>query len=226
MVKVTAGCCGTRWFGVVWSQESLVATAVGSTRSEALRNVAQCIPPAVAARPVDDPSSYAAGVIAMLGELESGNEEHKRYTLSNEYLSGPMYRILTVAAAIPIGYVTTYGNIANVAGSEARGVGRVMAMNPLYPIVPCHRVVGADMSLIGYGGKQDSQALKAKLSRIAAEVRGAQSDKEVATKDGPLTVYPAERVIEAAREKDRRRIEAQMRESAGVAADRMQYRLF
>ncbi|MBT3272982.1 MAG: MGMT family protein, partial [Spirochaetales bacterium] len=90
-------------------------------------------------------------MIKLLGELERGKEERKSYSLS-PFLSGPQRRILTAAAAIPIGYVSTYGNIADAAGSEARAVGRAMATNPLYPIVPCHRVVGADMSLVGYGG--------------------------------------------------------------------------
>ena len=35
-------------------------------------------------------------------------------------------RILRVAAAVPLGYVTTYGSIAKAAGTEARVVGQVM----------------------------------------------------------------------------------------------------
>ena len=200
MVNLTAGRCDTLWFGVAWHGRKLVATAIGSIRSEALRHVARCVPRGAATLAVDDVPPLIADVVTMLGELESGNEEHKRYSFSEEYLSGPMYRIYSTAAAIPVGYVAAYGSIAKAAGSEARAVGRAMARNPLYPIVPCHRVVGADMSLVGYGGKQDPRALKAKLDRIAAEARGVGSEKEIAFDDGVLTVYPAEMVIQAARD--------------------------
>jgi alkylated DNA nucleotide flippase Atl1 len=79
-------------------------------------------------------------------------------------------------------------------------VGRVMSTNPLYPIVPCHRVVGSDMSLVGYSGRQDAEALRAKLERLRAEARGFVEEKVIAAAQG-LRVYPAERVIaKAARE--------------------------
>ena len=87
-------------------------------------------------------------------ELEAGREEHKSFSLAAEYVGEPLAGVLKVAAAIPLGYVTSYGNIAKASGAEARDVGKVMASNPLYPIVPCHRVVGADLSLVGYAGSK------------------------------------------------------------------------
>ena len=226
MVNIAAGRCNPWWFGVAWVDKDLVATARGSTLDDALRTVAQCVPKGVVTRVLDGPSPFAAGLVALLGELERGNEEHKRFTLSIEYISAPVRRILTVAAATPIGYVTTYGDIANAAGSEARAVGRVMATNPLYPVVPCHRVVGADMSLVGYSGRQDSKALTAKLARLKAETRAAPREKDIGVADGVLTVYPVERVIEAARVEDMRRLELVKKEAERKAADRLQLRLF
>jgi methylated-DNA-[protein]-cysteine S-methyltransferase len=226
MINVTAERRGSLWYGIAWYGQKLVATAVRATRIAALQRVARCIPSGVATRTVEDAPPSIAEIVTMLGELESGNEEHKRYTLSKEYLSSPMYRIYSVAAAIPIGYVTTYGGIANAAGSEARAVGRAMATNPFYPVVPCHRVVGADMALVGYGGKQDQQALKAKLDRIAAELRGVEKEKEIAVDNGVLIVFPAEKVIHAVQEMERRKIEAGRRESEKAAADQQQLRLF
>lgn len=226
MVNVTAGRCNTRWFGVAWSGETLVATAVAPTRDKAFRFVTRYVPRFSPLCAIDEPTPFVAEVVAMLNELENGNEQQKRYTRSGEYLSGPMYRIYTAAAAIPIGYVTTYGDIAKTAGSEARAVGRAMATNPLYPVVPCHRVVGADMSLVGYGGKQDPPALAAKLARIAAEALGALSDMEIAVNESMLKIYPAERVIHATRETANRRAEADRLEYEKAAADRLQLPLF
>ena len=67
---------------------------------------------------------------------------------------------------IPYGATTTYGDIANRIASEtgkrssARAVGGAVGHNPLCIIAPCHRVVGADGSLTGFGGGID---MKVKL---------------------------------------------------------------
>ena len=215
MVYVSAGQYDSWWFGIAWAGEDFVATAIGSTRDCAIQTVERCVPEGVRTHLAEAPSSFVDAAVTMLGELERGLETGKHFTLSAEHLTVPLRRILTAAAAIPIGYVTTYGKIAAAAGSHPRAVGRVMATNPLYPIVPCHRVVGADMSLVGYGGKQDARALAAKLSRLQAEARGVAGEKAVSVPGGVLTVYPAEWVINEARAHEER-----------AAADRLQLRLF
>lgn len=56
---------------------------------------------------------------------------------------------------VPRGVTTTYGALAAAVGAgpaSARAVGRCMATNPWPPIVPCHRVLGKDGSLTGFGG--------------------------------------------------------------------------
>src|SRR5215471_11596590 len=56
--------------------------------------------------------------------------------------------------AIPYGETRSYGEIARAIGQPgaARGVGAANHANPIGLIVPCHRVIGADGSLTGYGG--------------------------------------------------------------------------
>lgn len=53
---------------------------------------------------------------------------------------------------IPIGKVTTYGDIARAAGCPrgARAVGRILNVNPNPITVPCHRVVKSDGRIGGY----------------------------------------------------------------------------
>jgi O-6-methylguanine DNA methyltransferase len=55
---------------------------------------------------------------------------------------------------IPAGETLTYAEVAARVGkpAAARAVGRVMATNPLPLVVPCHRVVGSDGTLRGFGG--------------------------------------------------------------------------
>ena len=65
----------------------------------------------------------------------------------------PFYQAVWLACAeIPKGQVRTYGWIAKRIGKpkSARAVGQALGKNPFAPIVPCHRVVGADGRLTGY----------------------------------------------------------------------------
>jgi methylated-DNA-[protein]-cysteine S-methyltransferase len=57
------------------------------------------------------------------------------------------------ATEIPYGQTVTYGELAAMAGSAraARAVGGAMSRCPLFPVVPCHRVIHADGSISGWG---------------------------------------------------------------------------
>jgi methylated-DNA-[protein]-cysteine S-methyltransferase len=63
-------------------------------------------------------------------------------------------RVWSALREIPYGESTNYGEIARRLGEPgaARAVGVANARNPIAVIVPCHRVIGADGSLTGYGG--------------------------------------------------------------------------
>jgi methylated-DNA-[protein]-cysteine S-methyltransferase len=57
-------------------------------------------------------------------------------------------------SAIPYGATRSYGELARDLGDRplAQAVGTACGRNPLPVVVPCHRVVGADGSLVGFGG--------------------------------------------------------------------------
>lgn len=61
---------------------------------------------------------------------------------------------------IPPGTTTTYGRLAAALGRAAasRAVGFANGSNPISIVLPCHRVVGADASLTGYGGGLERKA--------------------------------------------------------------------
>lgn len=63
-------------------------------------------------------------------------------------------RVWSALTDIPFGRTENYGELARRIGSPkaARAVGLANGRNPLPIIVPCHRVIGADGSLTGYGG--------------------------------------------------------------------------
>jgi methylated-DNA-[protein]-cysteine S-methyltransferase len=62
--------------------------------------------------------------------------------------------VLEELGRVPFGELTTYGALAARAGKPraARAVGTIMNRNPIPIVLPCHRVVGADGSLVGYAG--------------------------------------------------------------------------
>ncbi len=55
---------------------------------------------------------------------------------------------------IPHGITATYKDIASRLGKSGseRAVGRINGQNPIAIVVPCHRVIGVDRSLVGYAG--------------------------------------------------------------------------
>jgi methylated-DNA-[protein]-cysteine S-methyltransferase len=66
-------------------------------------------------------------------------------------------KILVATAKIPFGAVSTYQSVARRAGNEkaSRAAGGALNQNPIPIVVPCHRVVGSNGSLVGYAGGLD-----------------------------------------------------------------------
>lgn len=63
-------------------------------------------------------------------------------------------RVWCALADIPYGETVSYGTLARRVGrpTAARAVGAANGANPLPIVLPCHRVIGANGSLVGYGG--------------------------------------------------------------------------
>ena len=67
--------------------------------------------------------------------------------------------VLEELQRIPYGEVRSYADIADAVGNPkaARAVGNANGNNPIAIIIPCHRVVGSNGSLTGFGGGLDSK---------------------------------------------------------------------
>ncbi len=70
--------------------------------------------------------------------------------------------------AIPYGETVSYGQIAERLGdvNKARPVGGAVGSNPIGIIVPCHRVIGKDGTLTGFGGGLDVKTHLLKLEGV------------------------------------------------------------
>lgn len=69
-------------------------------------------------------------------------------------------KVWSALRAIPVGTTTSYGRLASQVSTAAasRAVGLANGANPIAIIVPCHRVIGANGTLTGYGGGLDRKA--------------------------------------------------------------------
>ena len=100
----------------------------------------------------------AASTVPVLQEVaEYLQGTRTRFTIPIDWagMSAFQIEVRQVVMNIPYGQTATYGEIAAKVGRPraARAVGRVNATNPIPLVIPCHRLVGVDGSLKGYGGK-------------------------------------------------------------------------
>lgn len=76
-------------------------------------------------------------------------------------------KVWNILLAIPYGKTLSYGDIARRFSSKmsAQAIGGAVGHNPIGIIIPCHRVIGADGSLTGYGGGLERKRWLLELER-------------------------------------------------------------
>ena len=111
-----------------------------------------------------------------LKEYFQGKRKSFDLKLDINYLPEFKQKVLKECAKIPSGKVSTYGKLAKKAGSPkaARAVGQTMASNPISLVIPCHRVIGSDGHLTGFGG-----GLNLKKKLLVAEGIKIKGDRVV-----------------------------------------------
>lgn len=117
-----------------------------------------------------DPRDVLTSVLHDLKLLFDGDLDPRGllfdYPIDLTWCSHFTQQIMTGMASIPPGTVTTYGSLATAAQSPraARAAGSVVGANPLGVVVPCHRVIGSNGALTGFGG-----GLPLKVALLALE---------------------------------------------------------
>lgn len=94
-----------------------------------------------------------SAVHQQLTEYLEGNRRKFDLPIDWEQFTDFQKKVLRATYEIPYSQTMTYKQIAYLVGSPkgARAVGRVEATNPLPIVIPCHRVLGSDHTLRGYG---------------------------------------------------------------------------
>ncbi len=177
------------WYGAAVQDDKVLATNF-SFEEQDLKRLLRRLPSDISYQVAEEPNQLLTKVLEALEEIFNGNDQGSYgFNLAMDPLSSYIREVLNCTRLVPVGYVTTYGAIAEVAGVIARSVGRVEASNPFPLLVPCHRVVCSDLSIGGYG-----YGMQVKLELLRREERGYEEPRVLEVAGGELSLFPAKRV--------------------------------
>jgi methylated-DNA-[protein]-cysteine S-methyltransferase len=106
-----------------------------------------------AAAPIEFDQEKVKAVVEQMREYAAGTRREFTLPIDWSVLNEFQRKALKLTFDIPFGETRTYKEIAIALGNPraARAVGRAEATNPMPIVLPCHRVVGSDNKLHGYG---------------------------------------------------------------------------
>lgn len=178
-------------YAVAINPQEIVTSTFAADEKTALHNILSNLPFNYPFQVFHEPSTQAKTTLKDLKDIYDGKEANINLPLSIGHLPAYTKKVLKATMAIPVGYVTSYGAIAKAVSGGARAVGNCMACNLFPPIVPCHRVVKADLSLGGYS----AGGLRVKLEFLRREKRGYTEPEKVDVGRSQLCVFPVEYVL-------------------------------
>jgi methylated-DNA-[protein]-cysteine S-methyltransferase len=193
MVTVSVQNVGNVWFGVAFGGKKIFATSFGPSKKSVFDSLRNSVPKSIQLECSDKESVFSEQVISILKDIYDGEEVRHNFSFEYSKLSNYSRTVIDAVCQIPVGYVASYGGVAQAVGGSPRAVGRVMAMNPFAPLCPCHRVVASDFTLCGYGG-----GLETKLAFLKREQRGNQENKVISLGKAKLELFPVELVLKKA----------------------------
>jgi O-6-methylguanine DNA methyltransferase len=178
---------GNIWFGFACENQKVAATNFGSDETKVIEGIETSLGFNASLTMDSKLPEFAEQTFTALNDIYIGKGTTSSIHLDLHRLPAYTQRVLKAVARIPVGYVTSYGAVAEAVGGGARAVGNAMANNPLAPIVPCHRVVNAALGLGGYSG-----GLNVKYNFLKREAKGFAEPKNVPLDGGMLKVFPVE----------------------------------
>ncbi len=183
---------GDVWFGVASEDKTVLGTTFANSEKNALQGLSEAVHHDVS-KQTQKETEFAKHVVETLKDMYDGKNVSQNLNVKSKHLSKYATRVIEAVSKVPVGYITSYGEVAKAVGGGPRAVGQIMARNPFAPVCPCHRVVKSDLTLGGYGG-----GLSVKLAFLKRERRGYTSEKEIPLNGKKLLVFPVERAIKKA----------------------------
>lgn len=155
-------------FGTIWlaaSARGLVAISLWPEEERFAADVTKLTgsPPRYAPKE----SAVLQEAISQLAAYFCGERSEFDLPIDWEVMPSFQQEALRLVDAIPYGRTSSYGEVARQLGKPGamRAVGRANATNPIPIIIPCHRVLGSDGKLHGYGAPGGLET-KAQLLRL------------------------------------------------------------
>ncbi|MCW3984922.1 MAG: MGMT family protein [Candidatus Bathyarchaeota archaeon] len=173
------------WCGVALEDDKIFATSFALSERDAFRCLLRELPYNTIFQVALKLNALAEVALGAIKATFYGEDVSFSFQFALTRLTDYGQRVLRLTSLIPTGYVTTYGALAKAAGGSPRSVGRVMATNPFAPLIPCHRVVAADMTLGGYG-----DGLKTKWDILQRENRKYGKVIEAKINGKALRLFP------------------------------------
>jgi len=168
---------GDVWYAVLADEKGrLAACSFSSSKKAAEESVIRSLPKAL--RRSIEPSSSDSRIVDVLHQIYEGKACDEYPSIVFLTRSGFLKRVWETTMRIPRGRVTTYGRLAQQAGSKrlSRAVGNAMAGNPFPLIVPCHRVVPSTLRVGKYGGAGAKRREGSRIKRELLLREGVQFD--------------------------------------------------
>jgi methylated-DNA-[protein]-cysteine S-methyltransferase len=137
------------WIGVAFSERGLAAIQLPRTsRAQTLAELVRDYPTGAFVE------QAPAEIVRELHEYVEGRRREFDLPLDWSTVKPFQRAVMSVLSQIPFGETRSYAWVARQIGkpNAARAVGRAVGANPIPIIIPCHRVIGSDGSLTGYGG--------------------------------------------------------------------------
>ncbi|MCL4395153.1 MAG: methylated-DNA--[protein]-cysteine S-methyltransferase [Chloroflexi bacterium] len=148
------------WIGLAWSARGLVSLVLPrKSQADAKRDLRRDFPKGIEA------ANAPAQMVQELTQYASGQQRTFDVPLDWSSIKPFQRAVLQVTSTIPFGQTRSYAWVAHQIGRPraSRAVGRALATNPIPIILPCHRVIGSDGGLHGYGGGLPMKAMLLKL---------------------------------------------------------------
>jgi methylated-DNA-[protein]-cysteine S-methyltransferase len=155
LTKLSIACLPDSPVGPVWvaaSDKGLVAVELG-VDEEVFRKTLSSRGYVDFTRDSEAAKDIATSALQQIREYLDGERQAFKLPLDWSLLTPFQGRVLQEVFAIPFGEVSTYGEIARrlEKSGASRAVGRANATNPIPLVIPCHRVIGQNGELRGYG---------------------------------------------------------------------------
>jgi len=174
------------WYAAAIQNDKVFAIAFSLKEQQVLRHLMENLPYNLPFQVIEKPNKLLTDLLKALKAIFDGKDSPSNsFKIAMDHLPRYTRSVLNCTSLIPVGYLTTYGAIAKVAGGSPRSVGRAEASNPFPLLIPCHRVVRADFSLGGYGLGE-----KVKMELLQREDRGYRETRRLKVEDKELALFP------------------------------------